>query len=174
MEKNHEIAELELEKARIDVELKRTQLEVRRSQLSSRPKRSLNSSPLTLAVITGILGLIGIGIGNYLQSVANLKLEQEKAESALILKAIETGDRETAAKNLAFLVQIGLIHDKTGKIVELEAQPMNAPVLPSQTRAFNSKTDCGLWQSITSNKRYILRAKRKGYLMCTKMIQQRA
>jgi hypothetical protein len=160
MEQNIELTKLELEKARIkgELKLKAAELELKRAELEfnleTNRKKPSGSSPLTVAIITGIIGLIGIGIANYLQSMANLRLEQEKAESALILKAIETGDREVAAKNLAFLVQIGLIQDKTGRIAALEKSPNNAPVLPLQGRAFNPQKDCGLWQSETSEKRY--------------------
>jgi hypothetical protein len=160
MEQDIELTKLELEKARIEGELKlkAAELELQRAELEFKlendRKKPLSSSPLAVAIITGIVGLISIGIANYLQSGANLRLEREKAESALILKAIETGDREVAAKNLAFLVQIGLIQDKTGRIAALEKSPSNAPVLPVQGRTFNPQEDCGLWRSETSEKQY--------------------
>jgi hypothetical protein len=158
MEQTNELERLGLEKARLECKLKETEVELKRRELASKEhnstKRASLSSPLTIALITGFIGIITVGIANYLQSAATLRLEQEKAESALILKAIETGDREVAAKNLVFLVEIGLIHDKTGKIAGLENQPLKAPVLPRQSRALDSTGDCGVWQSITSEKRY--------------------
>lgn len=160
MEQDIEAKRFELEKEPLEGELKMkaVELDLRRAelefQLESSRKHSLSSSPLTIAIITGIVGLVSIGIANYLQGRANLELEREKAESALIVKAIETGDREVAAKNLTFLVQIGLIQDKTGRIAALRESSLNAPVLPRQGRSFNPKKDCGLWQSETSQKRY--------------------
>jgi hypothetical protein len=47
-----------------------------------------------------------------------------------MLKAIETGKPEAAAKNLIFLVKIGLINDPSGRIAALESNPQDAPVLP--------------------------------------------
>jgi len=158
MEPNIELAKLEVEKVRIECELKNTDLELKRaelvSKLDNKTQKSLISSPLAIAIITGLLGLVGVGIANYLQTAANLSLEQEKAESALILKAIETGDQQVAAKNLTFLVHIGLIRDKTGRIGALENSPLNAPVLPRQNSAVSSKEHCGVWQSVNSGKQY--------------------
>lgn len=163
MEQNIEFTKLALEQARIEGELKlrAAELELKRAELEFRlnnnEKKPLTSSSLAVAIITGIIGLIGIGIANYLQSIASLSLEQEKAQSALILKAIETGDREVAAKNLAFLVHIGLIQDKTGRIAALENSPNSGPVLPLPgNKAFNPNEDCGLWESEISKKQYTL------------------
>jgi hypothetical protein len=145
MDSNIELAKFELEKARIEGELrlKKAELDLKRNELESKleegSKRS--TSPLTVAIITGIIGLLGAGVANILQSRSNLQLEREKFhssaqlerekfESELILKAIETGNPESATKNLLFLVDTGLIEDRTGKISALRKNPENAPVLP--------------------------------------------
>src|SRR5258705_9488195 len=124
---------VELEKVRIDAELslKIAELDLKREELQFKlnegQKKSGGVSPLTVAVISGIIGLLAAAAGNFLQTRSNLnlerekfesnaKLEREKFESSLILKAIETGNPESATKNLLFLVRTGLITDRTGKI----------------------------------------------------------
>jgi putative chitinase len=102
----------------------------------------VSSSPLTIVIITGIIGLIGAAVANVLQNRSNLKLEREKFRfnaqlerekftSALILKAIETGNTEAAAKNLLFLLDTKLIDDSSGGIAKLRQNPQDAPVLPN-------------------------------------------
>src|SRR6185503_4310601 len=147
-------ANLEAQHAQLDLEIKETELAIKQAELKAKlnevskassepqpprpaqtapppppPQRSA-ASPLTLAIITGIIGLIGAGVANVLQTRSNLQLERQKFESSLMLKAIETGKPEAAAKNLLFLVKVGLINDPSGKIASLESKPEDAPVLP--------------------------------------------
>jgi hypothetical protein len=170
MQENVEHAKLEFEKTRVEAELKLKAEELALKQaemefrLEAEIQKPFSSSPLIIALITGIIGFLSVGIANYMQSRANLtlerekfestaNLEREKFESSLILKAIETGNPDAAAKNLLFMMRVGLIHDRTGKIAALEGRPENAPVLPSN--AFGGKGgDCGVWRSTTSGKRY--------------------
>jgi peptidoglycan L-alanyl-D-glutamate endopeptidase CwlK len=136
--------DLKLEQAQEDLRLKRVETELKLAELKSRqeekPIKSLISSPLTITLITGILALTGSLIVNVFQSAANLKLEREKfvsnqkleqnkAESDLIIQAIKTADPDASAKNLLFLLKLSLIKDRDGKIAELEQHPENAPVL---------------------------------------------
>ena len=132
----------------LDLEIKQTELAIKQAELKTKlneaskvppqspaqapppPPKPAATSPLTLAVITGIIGLIGAGVANVLQTRSNLQLERQKFESSLMLKAIETGKPEIAAKNLLFLVKVGLINDASGKIASLESRPEDAPVLP--------------------------------------------
>ena len=162
MEENIELAKLELEKTRVieELKLKAAELDLKcaelEAKLNDKLKKTKPSSPLTAAIITGIIGLIGIGIANYLQAQANLKLEREKFETSLIIKAIETGNPEAAAKNLLFRVRTGLIQDRTGKILALENNPEAAPVLTLTGKVFQgpNQQDCGIWHSEYSGKRY--------------------
>lgn len=64
-----------------------------------------------------------------------MKLERQKFQSELILKAIETGNSEAATKNLLFLLRLGFIEDPTGRIGQLQNNPQDAPVLPPLGRA---------------------------------------
>lgn len=137
MSENIDLTKADLESAQLAMELRLKEVELSlkeaelKSKLEEKPKRILASSPLVIAVISGIIGLIGAGIANFMQTRSNLQLEREKFESSVIIKAIETGDPETATKNLVFIVKAGLIQDKTGKIRALENKPENAPVLPA-------------------------------------------
>jgi putative chitinase len=133
---------LDAEHAKLDLQIKQTELAIKQAELKSKlnekpspptppqPQRAGAPSPLILAVITGIIGLIGAGVANVLQTRSNLQLERQKFESSLMLKAIETGKPEAAAKNLLFLVKVGLINDASGRIAALESNPGDAPVLP--------------------------------------------
>jgi putative chitinase len=133
---------LDAEHAKLDLEIKQTELAIKQAELKSKlnekpqtqpqaqPQRTSAASPLTLAIITGMIGLLGAGVANLLQTRSNLQLERQKFESSLILKAIETGKPEAAAKNLLFLTRVGLINDASGRIAALESKPEDAPVLP--------------------------------------------
>ena len=140
---------LDAQHAQLDVEIKKTELAIKQAELKAKldeaskaapepqkpapappPSKSPAASPLTLAIITGIIGLIGAGVANVLQTRSSQQLERQKFESSLMLKAIETGKPEAAAKNLLFLVKVGLINDASGKIASLESKPEDAPVLP--------------------------------------------
>jgi hypothetical protein len=92
---------------------------------------------VAIAILTGVLALLAALVGNFVQGRYNYSLEQSKAESALILRAIETGDRKEASQNLLFLLDLGLISDPKHKIEVLRKNPEQGPVLPSrQTLAF--------------------------------------
>jgi len=98
---------------------------------SKQVKASNLSSPLAIAIATGLIGILATGAGALIQSRANLELERQKFESELILKAIGTGDQRTAANNLLFFRQLGLIRDPNGKIDQLaRAHDSTIPVLP--------------------------------------------
>ncbi len=94
--------------------------------------------PILVAIVTGLVAVITV----YFTGRANLalerekfdsdsKLERQKFESSLILQAIATGKRETAQKNLEFLVEAGFLPDPQGKIKELAQRPSDTPVLPA-------------------------------------------
>ncbi|HYL16761.1 MAG TPA: hypothetical protein VEV41_27240 [Terriglobales bacterium] len=114
--------------------------------------------PILVAIVTGLVTVITV----YLTGRANLKLEREKFvansqleqqkfetssklerqkfESSLVLQAIATGKRETAQKNLEFLVSAGFLPDPEGKIKELAKRPADTPVLPARGGAPQMKS----------------------------------
>ena len=113
-----------------ELRLKEQDIALRREELVFQ-RRKDRVSPLSVALATGVLTLIVALTNNILQERANRELERSKTESALLVKAIETGDHGQAATNLLFLLRIGLISDNTGRIRALERAPGNAPVLPA-------------------------------------------
>jgi hypothetical protein len=56
-----------------------------------------------------------------------------KAQSDLVIEAIKTGDPKRAARNLQFLITLGLLDDPGGKMQAVLSQhPDQAPVLPAR------------------------------------------
>lgn len=176
----HSKLELEKERTERELDLKSIELDLKREELTLRreleTKKPLTSSPLTAAIVSGFLALVGIGVANFYQSRANLLLEREKAQSGLILKAIETGNPEAATKNLLFLLKLGLINDPTGRIAALEKNPEDAPFLPSSSNDDDgrcSQTLGGTWKSDTSGKIYVFRCTDKSsFILLEKQSEQ--
>ena len=95
--------------------------------------------PILVALVTGLVTVITVfltGRGNLKlereKFAANSKLERQKFEASLVLQAIATGERETAQKNLQFLVGAGFLPDPSGRIRDLETRPADVPVLPAR------------------------------------------
>jgi hypothetical protein len=158
MKEETKLTELQLEEKRFeaDLQLRQAELDLKRLELETKMElekrnKAFVFSPQATALIAGLFALLGTMIGSYLQGRSNTDLERQKFESALIVKAIETGDPKKAAHNLSFLVRAGFLHDTNGQIAAVIANPENAPVLPS---AGKSSAPCGVWQSETSGKRY--------------------
>ena len=94
-------------------------------------KKKITISPLVTTIIAALLGLLGTMVGAYFQGRSNMELERQKLESSLILKAIETGEPDKAAKNLLFLAKLKLINIPAEQIEQLQKNPEDAPVLPN-------------------------------------------
>ena len=103
---------LDAEHAKLDLQIKQTELAIKQAELNSKlnekppppaqPQRTGAPSPLILAVITGIIGLIGAGVANVLQTRSNLQLERQKFESSLMLKALRQGSLRPLQKTCFF------------------------------------------------------------------------
>lgn len=137
MEENIERMKIEIERQRLEGELrfKEAELALKREELLLRqeeikPKRTIYFSPLVLTALTALIGLIGTCIGLLLQGSMNIGIERQRMESSLILKAIETGNSDEAAKNLRFLLNAGLIRDEHGRIAGLVRDSNQVAVLP--------------------------------------------
>lgn len=136
MAEDIEQARLELERERLagELELKRAEIALRRDELDAthaqQRRAGVAFSPLATGIIAALVGLVGTGVGAYMQGRSQLNIERLKFESNLILKAIETGNREEAKNNLLFLVHAGFIEDTGGKIAALAQNPSAIPVLP--------------------------------------------
>jgi hypothetical protein len=90
------------------------------------------TSPLSLALVA----LLGTAVGAVLQGFWNTKLEREKFEFSLINKALETKDKEEAARTLKFFADVGLFNEFNSEKIKQYAQaPANLPTLPSAGRS---------------------------------------
>ena len=117
-----------------EIALKEKELEAKINQ----EKRSLwFTSPLSIGVITAVLGLIGTGIASLLQENASLNLERLKFEYSLIQKALEAPNQDEAAKELLFLINTGVIVSLDGeKLRKIAEKPSLIPIfVPFSTSA---------------------------------------
>ncbi len=98
-----EIEKLELEKERLGktFQIQKEELSIRRDELELK-KKGLEKSKrnILVAVLVAVLTLIGTAYQVYNAGRTSLELEEKKLESSLILKAIETGNRENSRNNL--------------------------------------------------------------------------
>jgi GH24 family phage-related lysozyme (muramidase) len=69
-------------------------------------------SPVVVAVFAAAVAAIGNAVVGYTNSVAERRLEQEKAEHARILAMVNSGNPDKVAENLRFLLQAGLVDDE--------------------------------------------------------------
>lgn len=104
--------ELEREKHRDEIQFKRDELELRRAE----EQRAKWHSPLLLAVIAAIIGLLSNAAVAWLNGSSQRELEDKKAEAARIIEALKTGDPDVAAENLKLLVEAGLVRESAGQI----------------------------------------------------------
>jgi hypothetical protein len=61
-------------------------------------QRSFSSLWLASPLLLAVVGLIGTGVGAISQGFWNTRLEREKFEFGLIAKALDTNDKDNAAK----------------------------------------------------------------------------
>jgi hypothetical protein len=160
-------AEIRMSLRELELALKRQELKAIEKEEQEKVKgkdRKFISSPLTVAIFTGIVGLMAAATASFFQSKATLKLEQakfdfssqqegqkatatkeleqQKFESTLVLKAIETGDTAVAARNLQFLIDADYLHDKKGQIAKYIKDPAGkGPVLPRPGTSVLSQTN---------------------------------
>jgi hypothetical protein len=112
-----------------ELTLKREELN---AKLASERKNIFFTSPLIVAGLTAVFGLLAAGVGAALQGYWNTKLERSKFEFTLIQKALEIKDKREAAKNLKFLVDAGVIQSLDGgKIASLADKPESLPTYSS-------------------------------------------
>jgi hypothetical protein len=104
----------ELSRHERDFSLRSRELLIKESE--SHRSRWIN--PLVLAILAAALAGIGNLIVASMSAKHQLALEKSKAEYARILEAIKAVDPDVAAKNLRFLVEVGLVSDEgTEKLV---------------------------------------------------------
>ena len=100
--------EREIENEVRSIDLKEQDLQFRRSKLSKSPWRS----PIVVAVFAATLAALGNAVVATVNGYTGRQIEAEKAEQSRILEMIKTGDPDTAATNLVFLLDSGLIENE--------------------------------------------------------------
>lgn len=131
---------LEERKLAADIRLREMELQLKREELQSRIAAQGDRSPILVPVWVAVLGLVGGLALTILQGFFNGQLEKDKAKSALILKAIETGNVKDSATNLRFLIETGLLEDPSGKITALLNKPEDVPKLPAPSGSHSSES----------------------------------
>lgn len=79
-------------------------------------------NPVFIALITAIAGLLGTGIGAVIQGFNSSRLERQKFEAQLIMKALEPEDAQDRANYLKFLVNVGLVKSLVGSEIRKVAE----------------------------------------------------
>lgn len=180
MKEDIESRRLELEERRLTEEilLKNKELEIRDREIKLR-EREIDSqvkdknvwsqifSPVGVAVIVGLLGLIGTAVSGLLNVViesskqeAAHKLEREKQEANLILKMSEITDDKRRASNLLFFSQVGYLDFDDKRIDSLRKQaglnPGDQAPAPSIAPSTLVETPQNINQSLTRVQRETL------------------
>src|ERR1700726_203024 len=73
-------------------------------------------SPVFLGLIAAALALFGNMYATWSQNKSAARQAHVKAQSDLVIEAIKTSDPKLAARNLLFLVRLGLLDDPDGKM----------------------------------------------------------
>jgi hypothetical protein len=151
---NIELLRLQFERERWQAELALQQREQNNRDEEIKLKREEQAaskwrSPLVVAILAAAIAGLGnaavTGLNGYFQRDlesrkrdAERVLEENKAESTRILEMIKTGNTETAAQNIAFLLETGLVaeDDRAAKLRKFLAirQPGTGPSLPTAAR----------------------------------------
>jgi hypothetical protein len=132
-----------------DAALKWAELLLKQRELDDKShaeKRGLwFTSPVLIAVVAGVLSLIGAGIGSAIQNFWSIEAEQKKFEFSLIQKALDTPNKKEAAIRLLFLVETGVLTILDDERIRRAANTPNT--LPTYGRltdlcAFNNVVKC--------------------------------
>jgi len=121
MNNNADTSAQQLKQRRLDLDAQRLEADkrLRSRELDIKEKeqqRSMWHSPIFVAVLAGMVGLLGNAFVAFLNSSHERELERQKSEAALILQALKTDNPDKAAKNLEFLVDTGLITNQETSI----------------------------------------------------------
>lgn len=110
---------LKVEIAKVDLEIKKAELLSKQREINE-PRPARRKMTLELAtIIVALLGFVGSFVGTTLQGFFSEKQKRQEFEAALITRAVEAGDSSVSRRNLKFLLDAGLISDKTGKIQQI-------------------------------------------------------
>jgi hypothetical protein len=106
------VKEIEALKSIIKSELDVKIVELYYKEIAPKKESSILKSPLTPIIFSALFAILGTILGAWMQGKSNLKLEERKYESTLILKMVETDSKGQAIENLGFLLDMGLIKNE--------------------------------------------------------------
>ena len=101
--------------------------EVKEKEKLKEKRRILN--PVNASILVALLSILGAIIVNLIQQNANIKLEQKKLKSSLVIKALDAGDTAQVSKMLLFFVNNKLIDDKDSLITRSARNSEGLPTL---------------------------------------------
>jgi len=134
----------EAEQRRLEREfaLKERELSFRETEA----RRSRWWNPLAIAIMGASIAAAGSALVSWQNSRASLAVESLKAESARIFEVVKTGDPDTAARNLEFLLRTGLIQNSV-TVAKISAYLSTRKggegiALPTLIRAIENKASC--------------------------------
>jgi len=88
----------------------------------------ITNTPLLIAIVTAVVGLLGTGVGAIIQGFNDTNLERQKFESQLVSKALESEHAQGRADYLKFLVELDLVNGlNRQKIDEYVEKPESIP-----------------------------------------------
>ncbi|WFU49111.1 trypsin-like serine peptidase [Sinorhizobium terangae] len=136
----------EFEKEKFERELQYKKLSARIEM--TRDRFNFLKSPLTLAIMGGIVTIFVNSITGYYSNQNTITLEREKLQSELIKKYLEVQDNAGRIANLNFLVESGLIPNYSGPVSEYLKK---APALAPQTVPATAATTADNWRAFGGN-----------------------
>lgn len=86
---------------------------------------------INVAILVALIGFIGSITSSAIKHRSSIKVEKEKLESNLILKAIDTDDRKKSIANLKFLMEMGFIKNHYSQLSELLDNPEKQTIIPA-------------------------------------------
>ena len=89
-------------------------------------------NPVFLGLLVAALSLGGNVYATWRQSQSAERHEHAREQSSLVVEAIKSNDPKLAAKNLQFLINVGLLDDPEGKMRTILAHPDDVPYLPAR------------------------------------------
>jgi GH24 family phage-related lysozyme (muramidase) len=96
-------------------------------------------SPLIVAILAATVAALGNAFVAYTNNLEQRRLDAQQSEEARILEMIKTGSPDKAAANLRFLLQAGLINDRSVRrqltVFLSKRKPGSGPSLPSSNAA---------------------------------------
>lgn len=111
--------ELELRRFELDAQIKSAELELKKKEMEIKAEEQRSkkySSPLILSILAGFISIMTGIITKYTENLNNLKLEEKKFQSSLLLKATEAKNYDDFSNMLVTLQENGLLNIPDSKL----------------------------------------------------------